>query len=232
MAHRELGGGASAAAPSAQCRSGAATRVGSSRITVAAVVRTRARAYRGPGRRPFATFGRLNRNGYPTVFRVLASVRRRDCRAVWYRVQLPVRPNGVTGFVRAGAVDVGRVRTRIRVDVSARRLTLFRNGRLVLRTVVAVGARATPTPTGSYYVNQRLIPANTSGPYGPGALGISAYSNVLRNWAQGGPVAIHGTNEPWSIGRAASNGCIRVRNRVVRRLFAATPAGTPVTITE
>ena len=199
---------------------------------MAAVVRTRARAYRGPGRRPFATFGRLNQNGYPTVFRVLASVRRRDCRAAWYRVQLPVRPNGVTGFVRAGAVDVGRVRTRIRVDVSARRLTLFRNGRPVLRTVVAVGSRATPTPTGSYYVNQRLIPANTSGPYGPGALGISAYSNVLRNWAQGGPVAIHGTNEPWSIGRAASNGCIRVRNRVLRRLFAATPAGTPVTITE
>ena len=195
-------------------------------------MRTRARAYRGPGRRPFASFGRLNRNGYPTVFRVLASVRRRDCRAAWYRVQLPVRPNGVTGFVRAGAVDVGKVRTRIRVDVSARRLTLFRNGRPVLRTVVAVGSRATPTPTGSYYVNQRLIPANTSGPYGPGALGISAYSNVLRNWAQGGPVAIHGTNEPWSIGRAASNGCIRVRNRVLRRLFAATAAGTPVTITE
>ena len=50
-------------------------------------------------------------------------------------MQLPVRPNGVTGFVRAGAVDVGKVRTRIRVDVSARRLTLFRNGRPVLRTV-------------------------------------------------------------------------------------------------
>ena len=220
------------AAPTPHCRSGAATRVGSSRVALAAIVRTRARAYRGPGRRPFASFEHLNRNGFPTVFRVLASVRRRDCRAAWYRVQLPVRPNGVTGFVRAGAVDVGKVRTRIRVDVSARRLTLFRNGRPVLRTVVAVGSRATPTPTGSYYVNQRLIPASTSGAYGPGALGISAYSNVLRNWAQGGPVAIHGTNEPWSIGRAASNGCIRVRNRVLRRLFAATPAGTPVTITE
>ena len=125
---------------------------------------------------------------------------------------------------------LGRVRTRIRVDVSARRLTLFRDGRPVLRTVVAVGSRATPTPTGSYYVNQRLVPANPSGPYGPAALGISAFSNVLTHWAQGGPVAIHGTNEPSSIGRAASNGCIRVRNRVLRRLFASTPAGTPVMI--
>jgi lipoprotein-anchoring transpeptidase ErfK/SrfK len=232
MAQRNLSEGTPAAAPSPHCRSGVTTRVGSSRVSVAAVVRTRARVYRRPGRRQFASFGRLNRNGFPTVFRALTAVRRSDCRAAWYRVQLPVRPNGVTGFVRARAVVVGKVRTRIRVDVSARRLTLFRNGRPVLRTVVAVGSRKTPTPTGSYYVNQRLIPANTSGPYGPGALGISAYSKVLRNWAQGGPVAIHGTNEPWSIGRAASNGCIRVRNSVLRRLFAATPAGTPVTITE
>ena len=197
---------------------------------MAAVVRNRARAYRRPGRRPFASFGHLNRNEFPTIFRVLAAVRRRDCSAGWYRVQLPLRPNGVTGFVRASAVSLGRVKTRIRVDVSARRLTLYRDGRPVLRTVVAVGARATPTPTGSYYVNQRLVPTDPSGPYGPGALGISAFSSVLTHWAQGGPVAIHGTNEPSSIGRAASNGCIRVRNRVLRRLFASTPAGTPVTI--
>src|SRR2546423_7621812 len=41
----------------------------------------------------------------------------------------------------------------------------------------------------------RLIPTDPSGPYGPGAIGISAFSNVLTGWAQGGPVAIHGTNE-------------------------------------
>jgi lipoprotein-anchoring transpeptidase ErfK/SrfK len=79
-------------------------------------------------------------------------------------------------------------------------------------------------------VNQLLIPADTSGPFGPGAIGISAFSNVLTGWAQGGPIAIHGTNEPWSIGQAASNGCIRVHNSVLRRLFRSTPAGTPVVI--
>src|SRR5207249_2907999 len=83
----------------------------------------------------------------------------RNCSASWYRVQLPIRPNGVTGFIRARTVEVARVRTRILVDVSARRLTLFRRGKPVLRTTVAVGSRATPTPTGRYYVNQRLIPA-------------------------------------------------------------------------
>jgi lipoprotein-anchoring transpeptidase ErfK/SrfK len=75
-----------------------------------------------------------------------------------------------------------------------------------------------------------LIPADASGPFGPAALGISAFSNVLTGWTQGGPVAIHGTNEPWSIGHAVSNGCVRVRNRVLRRVFAAAPAGTPVLI--
>jgi lipoprotein-anchoring transpeptidase ErfK/SrfK len=125
---------------------------------------------------------------------------------------------------------VGRVRTRIVVDVSARRLTFFRGGRAVLRTTVAVGSPATPTPTGHYYVNQLLVPTDESGPFGPGAIGISAFSNVLTGWAQGGPVAIHGTNEPRSIGHAVSNGCIRVRNAVLRRLFGATPAGTPVLI--
>jgi lipoprotein-anchoring transpeptidase ErfK/SrfK len=204
--------------------------VGSSTLAVAAVVRSHATAYRWPGKRPFARFGRLNENDYPTVFRVLAAVRRSNCRPAWYRVQLPMRPNGAQGFVRASAVRVGSVRTRIVVDVSSRSLVFYRRGRAVLRTTVAVGSSATPTPTGSYYVNQRLIPSDPSGPYGPGAIGISAFSNVLTGWAQGGPVAIHGTNEPWSIGQPISNGCIRMQNRVLRRLFAQTPAGTPVVI--
>jgi lipoprotein-anchoring transpeptidase ErfK/SrfK len=200
------------------------------RVTVAAFVRGRARAYRRPAVRAFARFDRLNQNGFPTVFRVLATVRKSDCRPRWYRVQLPMKPNGVTGYVRAGAVQVERVRTRLVVDLSERRLMFFRNGKRVLRTPVAVGSNATPTPTGHYYVNQRLIPTDTSGPFGPGAIGISAFSEVLTGWVQGGPIAIHGTNEPWSIGHAVSNGCIRVHNSVQKGLFAAVPAGTPVLI--
>src|SRR5206468_6770155 len=103
-------------------------------------------------------------------------------------------------------------------------------GRPELRATVAVGAPSTPTPTGRYYVNQRLVPADKNGPYGPGAIGISAFSNVLTGWAQGGPVAIHGTNEPWSIGRAVSNGCIRLPNAALKRLFPAAVSGTPVLI--
>ena len=208
----------------------AVVRAGRPNVAVAAIVHSSAVAYRRPGAKPFARFGRVNVNGFPTVFRVLDVVRAPNCSARWYRVQLPIKPNGVTGFVRASAVGTGPVRLRVVVDLSAKRLTLYRRGRPVLRAPVAVGSSATPTPLGRYYVNQRLIPPDPGGPYGPAAIGISAFSNVLTGWAQGGPIAIHGTNEPWSIGHAVSNGCIRLHNDVLRRLFEATPAGTPVVI--
>ena len=205
--------------------------LGSARRAYAAVVvRAPARAYRRPGAKPFARFGRLNVNGVPTVFAVLGKVVDARCRARWYRVQLPMRPNGITGFVRAADVTIEAVRTRIHVDLSARKVTLFRDGKRVLHAVAAIGSPATPTPTGRYYVNQRLIPADKSGPFGPAAVGISAFSPVLTGWAQGGPVALHGTNRPDSIGRAVSNGCLRLDNRVIQRIFDTALAGTPVII--
>jgi lipoprotein-anchoring transpeptidase ErfK/SrfK len=75
------------------------------------------------------------------------------------------------------------------------------------------------------------VPTDKQGPYGPGALGISAFSNVLTGWTQGGPIAIHGTDEPWSIGHAVSNGCIRLPNATLLRVFRMAVAGTPVIIT-
>jgi lipoprotein-anchoring transpeptidase ErfK/SrfK len=205
-------------------------RYGSKRRAYAALVRKRAVVARRPGGRSFATFGRMNQNGVPTVFGIRGAQVSRACAPTWYLVQIPMRPNGVTGWVRASQVDVGTVSTRIVVDLSARRVTLFDNGRRVLSATAAIGSPATPTPTGRFYVNQRLIPTDTSGPFGPGAVGISAFSNVLTGWTQGGPIAIHGTNAPWSIGKAVSNGCIRLPNPTLRRVFARAIAGTPVII--
>ncbi|HEY3544070.1 MAG TPA: L,D-transpeptidase [Gaiellaceae bacterium] len=195
-------------------------------VSVAVTVRSPLTAFRGPGHGAIARFGRLNVNGVDTIFRALGST----CDGRWLHVQLPLRPNGAAGWVRADHVRISTVRTRIVVDLSERSLRFYRRGRLVLRSTTAVGSSATPTPTGRYYVNQRLIPDEPGGPFGPGAIGISAYSPVLTGWAQGGPVAIHGTNEPWSIGRAVSNGCIRLPNGVDRRLFWQAPEGTPVII--
>lgn len=212
------------------CSVGDLAPLGSVGTAYAAVAPRGAVAYDRPGGAVVARFGRRNINGYPTVFGVVGAVVRRDCTPVWYRVQVPKKPNGMTAFVRARALRVETVATRIVVEVSRRRLTLYRNAHLVLAARVAVGSPSTPTPTGRFYVNQRLVPTDSGGPFGPGAIGISAFSNVLTGWTQGGPVAIHGTNEPWSIGHAVSNGCIRLRNQTLLRVFRATPAGTPVII--
>jgi lipoprotein-anchoring transpeptidase ErfK/SrfK len=214
----------------ARCAEGAVRRIETPQRTLAAVVTARATAYRAPGRSPIARFGRLNVNGVPMVLGVRAKRLDRRCAAEWYRVQLPMRPNGIVGWVHASEVELAAVTTRIEVDLSERRVTLYDLGRHVLSTRAAIGSPATPTPTGRYYVNQRLVPSDPSGPFGPGAIGISAFSPVLTGWVQGGPIAIHGTNRPELIGRAVSNGCIRVHNDVLRRLFKRSLAGTPVVV--
>src|SRR3954469_5856018 len=219
------------AAHAQRCRPGTLRALGSQRLADVGAAPRGVVARRRPGGTIVARFGTKNVNGYPTVFGVLGAVLGRSCKARWYRVQLPVKPNGATGYVPAAPLELQTVRSRIVVDVSERRLTLLESGKPRLVATVAVGTAATPTPTGRYYVNQRLVPTDPSGPFGPGAVGISAFSNVLTGWAQGGPVAIHGTNEPWSIGRAASNGCIRLPNATLKKVFAAALAGTPVIIT-
>ena len=120
--------------------------------------------------------------------------------------------------------------TRIVVDLSARRLVAYRGGRVVLRAPVAIGALQTPTPTGRFFVNERFVLSDPNGPFGVAALGISAHSTVLHDWVQGGPIALHGTNESATVGDAVSHGCIRLANGDMRRLLAVAPAGTPVLI--
>lgn len=220
---------AAAVEPSA-CEPGTFERLETSRVAYGAAVLESATAYREPRGRPIARFGRLNVNGVPTVFGVVGARLGADCRPTWYRVRLPRKPNGSMGWVRARDVEVAKVRTRIIVDLSARRVTLYRDGRRAISARAAIGSRATPTPTGTYYVNQRLVPADPTGPFGPGAIGISSFSEVLTGWTQGGPIAIHGTNRPDLIGQAVSNGCIRVRNDVLRKMFDAALAGTPVVV--
>ncbi len=204
--------------------------VGGPGLAYAAYAKGRVVARTAPRGEALRTFGRLNRNGVRTVFGVVSVVLDRSCEPLGYHVQLPVRPNGSSGFVGLAAVKVHTVRTRIDVDLSRHRLTLFRDGKRVLTTTAGIGADGTPTPTGLYYVNQRLRPDNPSGSFGPGAIGISAFSPTLTDWAQGGPLAIHGTDDPSSVGRSASHGCIRIQNPVLRVLYRAARPGTPVVI--
>ena len=204
---------------------------GSTRVAFAATALRPTRVHVRPGGRVIARFGLTNANGARTVFGVLGERVEASCRVAWLHVELPMRPNQSAGWIRAADVVRRAVHTRIAVDLSELRVRVYRYGRLVLSAPAAVGSSATPTPRGRYYVNQRLVPSDPGGPFGPGAVGLSAFSPVLTGWTQGGPVAIHGTNEPWSIGHRVSNGCIRVPNPLLVRLFRLAVTGTPVVIT-
>jgi lipoprotein-anchoring transpeptidase ErfK/SrfK len=146
----------------------------------------------------------------------------------WYRIRIPFRPNGSTGWVRANDVGVDRVQGRIVVDLSSHVLRHYRRGDLVSRLDVATGAPATPTPPGRYFVWARVSYDSPGGPYGAYALGLSGFSKVLTDWPGGGRLAIHGTADPTDIGRAVSHGCVRVYNADLLRALREVPIGTPV----
>jgi lipoprotein-anchoring transpeptidase ErfK/SrfK len=146
----------------------------------------------------------------------------------WYKVLLPDRPNGSTGWVRSEDVRPVRLRQRIRVDLSEHSLSYARNGHRIARLSVAIGAPATPTPTGTFYVWARVPQPNPRGAYGVYALGLSGFS-VLSDWPGGGRAAIHGTADPNDRGQDVSHGCVRVLNSDMRTLMSV-PMGTPVTI--
>jgi lipoprotein-anchoring transpeptidase ErfK/SrfK len=214
----------------AGCRDGEVKPLVARHRSYAVDARGLVRVYRRPRGKAFARFGALNQNGVPTVFAALDAVLGPRCRAAWYRVRVPMKPNGRTGYVRARVVNLRRLHSQIVVDLSTRRLTLYRRGRVLLSTTTAIGAPATPTPRGSFYIDQRFKEPDPNGPYGWAAIGISAFSEVLRGWPQGGPVAIHGTNRPSLLGLPVSNGCIRVSNEAIQRIWRLAPTGTPVSI--
>jgi lipoprotein-anchoring transpeptidase ErfK/SrfK len=108
---------------------------------------------------------------------------------------------------------------------------LLRDGQVELEAPVADGTAADPTPAGSFYVTDVVDTGNAAGAYGPYALGLSGHSETLTQFAGGdGQLGLHGTNEPGSIGRSVSHGCVRVGNDVITRLARTVPLGTPVTV--
>lgn len=149
----------------------------------------------------------------------------------WLQVLLPTRPNGSTGWIRGDLVELRRVDEAVVVDLEARTLTVTVAGEVVLETPVAVGTPDSPTPRGRFSIVDKLSTGTPDGPYGPFAFGLSGHSDVLTEFAGGdGQIGIHGTDDPASIGTAASHGCVRVPNEVAVLLDDLLPLGTPVTI--
>ena len=155
----------------------------------------------------------------------------------WLEVLLPVRPNGRTGWIRSGDVTLTTHEFRMVVELGAHRLTLWQGESVFDQQPVGVGTEDTPTPGGTYYTKELIRPIDEEGrlmpdgPYGPYAYGLSGFSDVLYDFAGGdGVIGIHGTNDPSSIGRDVSAGCIRVSNEAITRWATTLPIGVPVEI--
>lgn len=154
----------------------------------------------------------------------------------WLQVQLPIRPNGATGWIPADAALVRPTRWFVRVRLRPRTVSVFRAGRRVKRVRAVVGTSRTPTPQGLFAIYEKARRSDPEDFLGPWALHLTAFSEVLYNFGGGpGRVAIHGrgpeSRAAAGLGTAASHGCIRVDNRPIRWMAGRLPAGTPVHIT-
>jgi lipoprotein-anchoring transpeptidase ErfK/SrfK len=126
------------------------------------------------------------------------------------------------------AQENARPARRIVVSIPDRKLAVMDGDRVVRVFDTAVGAPHSPSPQGVFtivssvadpiwYTKGRTVPAGPANPLGTRWLGLSAKG-----------YGIHGTNVPSSIGRNASHGCIRMRNRDVEQLVKMVAVGDQV----
>jgi lipoprotein-anchoring transpeptidase ErfK/SrfK len=152
----------------------------------------------------------------------------------WVRVQLPIRPNEVNGWVPARTVAVSGTRVRLHVRLGSRRLEIWRGPRRVASFRAGIGRPGTPTPTGRFAIQDpvRTLPG-WRGVYGGWTLTLTAHSTVLTSFMGGdGLVAIHGTGSGrgWRVGQPSSHGCVILGERDLAITARYARAGTPVTI--
>ena len=172
-----------------------------------------------------STLANPNEVGAPLTFLV------RERQGEWLRVLLPVRPNGATGWIRGSDVRLASHRYKIKVALGAHQLVVTDGLKTILDTPVGVGKTDTPTPGGLYYTKELMQPPNPNGAYGHFAYGLSGFSNVITSFQGGdGVIGIHGTNDPSSIGKDMTHGCLRISNQAIDFLAKRLPLGVPVEI--
>ncbi len=123
-----------------------------------------------------------------------------------------------------------RIHRQVIVSVSDRKLAVLENDKVIRTFPVSVGAAISPSPMGEFQIVNRLanptyyhpgtiIPPGSDNPIGPRWIGLSQKG-----------FGIHGTNQPRSIGHAASHGCIRLNNRDILQFFQMVSVGDTVSI--
>jgi hypothetical protein len=186
-------------------------------------VRHRTPLRSSPGGRVVATITTKTEFKSP---RILAVAGRRPG---WVLVRTSVRKHHV-GWLPLKSGHLFSEPRSLVIDLSARTLTVFHRGRPAGRYRVAIGTDATPTPRGKFAITDRLrVRPGTD--YGCCILALTAHQpKIAQGWGGGDRVAIHATPAPQTIGQAASLGCLRATNAVMRRLVRQVPLGTMLRI--
>ena len=116
------------------------------------------------------------------------------------------------------------------VSIPDRKLVLVEDGAAKRVYPVAVGKASTPSPAGQFTIVRqvsnptyshrgKVVAPGPKNPVGSRWMGLSAKG-----------YGIHGTNEPDSIGKAASHGCIRMGKADLEELYTLVQVGDAVEI--
>jgi lipoprotein-anchoring transpeptidase ErfK/SrfK len=114
------------------------------------------------------------------------------------------------------------------VSLEDRKLALVEDGQVKKVYTVAVGKPSTPSPTGTFTLARRVknptyshngktVQPGPGNPVGTRWMGLSVKG-----------YGIHGTNEPKSIGKAASHGCIRMAQKDLEEMYELVSVGDEV----
>lgn len=148
--------------------------------------------------------------------------------------------------------EAPRIGTIITIDVSTNQVYLFRDGQLVKKSSAATGSDRVlrkgrrvwwfRTPRGRYTVLRKIVDpvwskpdwafVEEGRPIPPPDSPLRKEKGTMGKYALdlGERVLIHGTNDPKSIGRRVSHGCIRLPNGMLKMLWKEVPVGTEVYI--
>lgn len=179
-----------------------------------------------PGGHALTSVGSTTEFSSPTTLAVAARKGR------WLGVTSTDLPNGKIGWVKANdSLKAHTTHISLRIDLSRRRLEM-RDGRKVVRTAkVGIGRAGSATPTGRFAITDKLSGGAYGPYYGCCILALSGHQvNTPAGWQGGDRLAIHGTNNPGSIGVPSSAGCLHADADDLKVLMRRVPLGTPVLI--
>lgn len=156
----------------------------------------------------------------------------------WVHVWMPwlgprALGDGATqGWVHADDISLGRHNYRLTIDTAKREVRLTKAGKAVASWPASVAPTCSLTGRGDLVTTLSVEPPAAS-PYGSRALVLDALTDPLPDFAGGsGPVVLHGTTDPATVGgpAAVTGGCVRLRNADIDALARQIPLGVPVDV--